>query len=142
MQRLVNVYHPERKNLLDNYENVNISDVDNIVNHSVDFIKFNDLELFEYQICKQIFSIILSKLRLGGSLVIGITDYKIISKLYADTVLSDDEFLYKINNVKSVWSKDLVLDTIKVSHKDIEINKIQNDNQNHIIYITLNRKSI
>lgn len=142
MQRLVNVYHPERKNLLDNYDNVNISDIHNIVNHSVDFIKFNDLELFEYQICKQIFSIILSKLRLGGSLVIGITDYKIISKLYADTVLSDDEFLYKINNVKSVWSKDLVLDTIKASHKDIEINKIQNDNQNHIIYITLTRKSI
>lgn len=142
MQRLLNVYHTANKHTIDNYENIDVSEIHNIVNHSVDFIKFNDLELFEYEICKQLLPILLIKLRLGGSIIIGLTNFRIISKLYSEAILSDDQLLLKINNVKSIWSKDLLIDKVKNSYKDIEISKIQNDNQNHIIYVTLTRRSI
>ena len=142
MQRLINIYHTNRKVLLDNYENLDISDIHNILNYSADFIRFNDLELFEYNICEQILSILINKLTIGGSFMLCLYNIKNISRLYSSSVLPDQDFLHKIRDLKSIWSSDLLDSAVIKKYKEIEISKIQNDNQNHSVYITLTRKSI
>lgn len=142
MQRLINVYHNDNKNLLDNYENVDVSDIHNIINYSVDFIRFNDIGLFEYKISEQIIAILLNKLRLNGSLMLCLSDTKNISRLYADSAMSDHDFLDKIQNIRSIWSQDLLIKFIEDSHKDSYVSKIQRDHKNHLVYITITRKSL
>ena len=112
------------------------------LNYSSYFIKFDHLQLFEYNISQNIISILINKLRLGGSLVIGLFDIKLLSKLYSDNVIDDTKFLSNIKDIRSIWSIDQFNVHLSSNHKDTEITKIQTDTQQHIIYITLERKSI
>lgn len=142
MSRLINVYHSGRKNLLENYNNIDISDIGNIINHSSDLIRFDHLQLFEQKIAAQILSILINKLKLNGTLVISLFNIKNISRLYADLVLSDEQFIEKMQDCKSVWSIEFLKDFIDKNYKDIEITQIQYDNSKHLTYITAERKSL
>lgn len=142
MSRLINVYHSNRKNILDNYNNIDISDIGNIINYSSDLIRFDNLQLFEQKIAEHILSVLITKLKLNGTLVICLSNIKSVSRLYADLAISDDKFLENILDCKSIWSIEFLNDFIANNHKDIQIIKIQYDNSKHLIYVTAERKSL
>lgn len=142
MPRLINVYHQKKKILLDNYENVDIIDINNIINYSADFIKFDHLQLLNHTTSLSVLSCLINKLKLGGKILIGISNIKLISRMYADNILTDDGFLENIKDCHSIWSIDFLQDTIGVNHADIQITNIQYNNENHHNYITIERKSL
>lgn len=138
MSRIINIYHTNHKNILKNYDNIDISEIHNIINYSTDFIRFDQPHLFDYTTSQNIIKTLIHKIKLNGHLMLGLLDTKIISRLYADNVLSDNNFIEKIQHCKSVWSIDLLKDFISPMDY-ISINKIQNDNQNYILYVTIER---
>jgi hypothetical protein len=142
MARIVNICTDNKKQALDKYENINIVDIENIINHSIDFIKFDYLQFFEYRVGQKILEILINKLKLGGIIVLSISNFKNISRLYADAIISDNIFLEKIYNCQSVWSVELLLDLINTNHTDTNISKIQHDNQHNTTYLTIERKSL
>lgn len=142
MSRLINVYHSGRKTLLENYNNIDISDISNIINYSSDLIRFDHLQLCEQKTAEQIISILITKLKLHGTIVITLSNIKNVSRLYADSILSDEQFLEKIKDCKSVWCVEFLKDFIEKNHKDIQITQIQYDNSKHLTYITAERKSL
>lgn len=141
MARLINVCVNNQQKL-DRYENVNITDIDNIVNYSVDFIRFDFLQFFDYNTGQNILHTLINKLKLSGSVTLLISNYKTISRLYADSILSDGEFLEKIQNCRSVWSADFIYSLINQKYTDTHISKIQYDNNHNIIYVTIERKAL
>lgn len=142
MSKPINIYHAKYKTILENYNNIDIIDIDNIINYSSGFIKFDHLQSFEYDTSAKILTILFNKLKLGGVLLISIKNIKLLSKLYSDDVLSDNQFLEHIKPQQSVWSIDLINDFINKQQQGCLITKIQNDNQNHDIYITVERQNI
>lgn len=141
MARIINVCIDNKK-FLENYDNIPISDINNIINHSVDFIKFDYLQFFEYKIAQEVFGILINKLKLNGLLIIAISDFKNVARLYTDSVISDNKFLEKIYNCKSIWSTELLSDVINRNYQDIQLTKMQYDNENSLMYLTIERKSL
>lgn len=142
MHKPINIYHSKYKNILENYNNIDIIDIDNIINYSISFIRFDYLQLFDNDTSPRILAILLNKLKLGGVLMLSLSNTKIISKLYADNVLSDTEFLSYVKDQSSIWSIEFLYDFIKKNNQDYEITKIQNDSNNHKIYVSIERKNI
>lgn len=142
MPRLINIVHRERKNILENYHNIDISDIDNIINYSADLIRFDHIQLFDQKTSEYVLSALISKLKLGGSLVVCLYNIQNITKLYVDLILSDEQFLSKIQDCKSIWSSEFFNDFISKRYAEVQVVKIQYDHPKHLTYITLERKSL
>lgn len=142
MPRIINVYHQKNKTILDNYENIDIIDIHNIINYSIDLIKFDNLQLFNYDTSNNILKVLINKLKLNGKLILSLSNIRLISRLYVDNALTDNEYLQYIKDCQSVWSIELIQYFIDTTCQEAQIISIQHNDQNHMTYITIERKSL
>lgn len=75
----INICNSE-KDLVAGYQNITLSQVDGIVNGSIDEILFKGLDYIPYDQRTQIISAILSKIKHGGEIIFEILDIIAISK--------------------------------------------------------------
>lgn len=137
MHRIINISNSDSDTLIKDIENVNIHNLDNIVNFSVDTLTCSILNSVpENSVGKIIFEL-LQKIRIGGVIIIKIRDFVKICELYYNEELGDSELLQYLQNTHSVISWD----GISVITKDNFLLKTMEYKDNHCI-ITLERQSI
>lgn len=142
MSRIINIYDYNHKYTIENYNNININDIDNIINYSVDFINCGCLHYFDLTVSVSTISRLILKLRQKGSLLLSLPNTKLAAKNYANNILNDQDFLSIIQDQKSVLSFDQLKAWLTTNCKDILISKIDYDNSHYKINITLERVSL
>lgn len=84
---------------MDGFSSIDIDNIDSVVDYSVDAIVVDNLQTYQKpDISRDILKLLL-KLRVGGQIVLRFLDPKLLSKNYANNMLSDAEFISAISNM-------------------------------------------
>lgn len=106
------------KNYFVNNESI---DLDNIINNSCEeILLIGTIDKFGYQKIDSIIKLLLSKLRLGGLLLVSGTNLDIITRKFIDGSLSESDFNQIVNNSLSISSRSQVINILKNNNLFIE----------------------
>jgi predicted SAM-dependent methyltransferase len=141
MNKPINIYYNKHKNIIQEFDNIEINDIENIVNFSVSNIYCSCLNYFEKSIINAILVLLFKKLKPEGLLVISFTDLKESSKRYYENSISDEQLMENLLSHKSILSISAIKKMIE-DDPSVKIVKIDYDHQNLKINLTLQRISI
>jgi len=141
MNRLINLYTIKKQDTIQGFDNIEINDLSNLVNYSIDHIYCGCLEYFDSSVANNILEEIKEKIRPNGLVTLTINNFKHISRQYINNALSDKEMLGFINGVKSIFSlKQITL--IFESNQEFKVTKLENSTDFFKTYITIQRVGI
>jgi predicted SAM-dependent methyltransferase len=141
MNKPINVFYNKHKNIIEAFDNIEISDIENLVNFSVSNIYCECLNYFEKPMINSILSVLFKKLKPEGLLVISFADLKETSKRYYENSISDEELVGNLLNHKSILSIPEIK-RITESDQSVKIIKIDYNHSNLKINLTFQRVSI
>jgi predicted SAM-dependent methyltransferase len=141
MNRLINLYTIKKQEQIQGFDNIEISNLPNIVNHSVDHIYCGCIENFDTAIAVSTAEEIGKKIRPNGLLTLTINNLKHISRQYFNNGLADQDLLKLIDGVKSIFSIKQI-ESIFEENKSFKIVKIEHSSNFFKIHITMKRISI
>jgi len=141
MNKPINIYYNKHKNIIQEFDNIEINDIENLVNFSVSNIYCSCLNYFEKSIINAILVLLFKKLKPEGLLVISFTDLKESSKRYYENSISDEQLMENLLSHKSILSISAIKKMIE-DDPSVKIVKIDYDHQNLKINLTLQRISI
>lgn len=141
MNRLIFVQTELGTRSMPDFQNVMLSDLDSIVNYSVDHICFYDLETLEAQQAESVLGIILNKVRPSGILTIGVTNTKKICRDYYMNSIDDLTYIKYHTNHRSVFSENKLIQLIE-KDKNIKIAKLEYTPDQLEVRITAQRVGI
>lgn len=143
MSKLINVYHHlDTNKKIEGFYNIEINSInDELVNYSNNIVHCGSLEYLDYQYIEQAISIMFTKVRLGGSLLITFTNYKNICSSYLNSSLKDTDFISLLKNKQSVLSINYIKNIIQNTPGSV-LYKIENIPNEYKTSITINRTSL
>jgi predicted SAM-dependent methyltransferase len=141
MNRLINLYTIKKQEHIEGFDNIEISDLPNIVNHSVDHIYCGCLENFDTTTAISTAEEISKKIRPDGLITLTINNLKHISRQYFNSALADADLLNLISGVKSIFSIKQI-ETIFEEPKSFRIVKIEHSSNFFKTHITMKRIGI
>lgn len=141
MNKPINVFYSKHKNIIEAFDNIEISDIGNLVNFSVSNMYCECLNYFEKSMVSNILAILFKKLKPEGLLVISFADLKETSKRYYDNGISDEQMEKNLLNHKSILSTPEIK-KITENDQSVKIIKIDYDHSNLKINLTFQRVSI
>jgi predicted SAM-dependent methyltransferase len=141
MNKPINIYYNKHKNIIQEFDNIEINDIENIVNFSVSNIYCSCLNYFEKSMINAILMLLFKKLKPEGLIVISFTDLKESSKRYYENSISDEQLMENLLGHKSILSISAIKKMIE-NDPSVKIVKIDYDHQNLKINLTLQRISI
>jgi predicted SAM-dependent methyltransferase len=141
MNKPINIYYNKHKNIIQEFDNIEINDIENIVNFSVSNIYCSCLNYFEKSMINAILMLLFKKLKPEGLIVISFTDLKESSKRYYENSISDEQLMENLLSHKSILSISAIKKMIE-DDPSVKIVKIDYDHQNLKINLTLQRISI
>jgi hypothetical protein len=129
MSRNIYLYNSEIEQNLNGFDNIVLSQLDDIVNYSVDILFYKDINALEADKKIETLNLILQKVRVGGNLVIKFIDSKILSKMYWDNQISPSVFIEKICNNKNITTPEEINEILdkdeftlsRVEHKEDQV---------------------
>jgi predicted SAM-dependent methyltransferase len=141
MNRLINLYSIKKQEKIQGFDNIEISDLPNIINHSIDNIYCGCLEYFDVDSAIQAAKEIGNKIRPSGLISLSFTNLKHISRQYFQNVLSDNDMLELIKDVRSILSVKQI-EQIFEHNEAFQIVKIEHSSNFFKTHITIKRKGI
>lgn len=138
MKRQVNITHNAINSTMSSVDNINLSNLDNIVNCSIDTLFCNILEYIPSQDMASLIPKLLDKIRKGGSIVIRFSNFKKICIEYINQIIDDTTIFKELQAKQQILSMDSILSLLR-EHTFV-VNKI--DQENNIITILAERTSI
>ena len=141
MNKPINIYYNKHKNTIQEFDNIEISDIENLVNFSVSNIYCECLNYFEKSMINAILPVLFKKLKPEGLVVISFADLKEASKKYYENSISDEQLMENLLSHKSILSISEIKKMIE-GDQSVKIVKIDYDQQNLKINLTLQRISI
>lgn len=100
------------KDVIDGYQNVSISQINNIVNGSVDELVFSQLDSVPYQERLSVFSNLLNKIKFNGIMIIEMLDLIAIGKDMSTGSITSKTISSLIENAVSVGYEFDILEYI------------------------------
>jgi hypothetical protein len=141
MNRLINLYTVKKPEHIQGFDNVEISDLPNIINHSVDHIYCGCLEYFDDTAAISAAEEIGTKIRPNGLITFTINNLKHISRQYFNSALSDSDLLKLISGIKSIFSIKQI-SSIFQDNRSFKIVKIEHASNFFKTHITIQRVGI
>jgi hypothetical protein len=138
MSRNINLYNSQAGQNLDGFDNIPLSKLDDIINYSVDILFYREMNSLEPDQKNQTLSVMLQKIRTGGSLVLKFVDSKILSKMYWDNQITPQEFMEKISNNKNITTPEEINEV--VNKDEFVLSRIEHKEDQ--ILVSINRKEI
>lgn len=138
MNRLINLYSLKKQENIQGFDNVEISDLPNIVNHSIDHIYCGCLEYFDSSTAIKAAIEIGEKIRPNGLITLTTNNLKHISRQYFNSALSDTELLDLVNGIKSIFSIKQI-SSIFEDGKSFKVVKIEHSSDFFKKHITIQR---
>jgi hypothetical protein len=93
-------------------------------NECVEILASEILDEFQIHNIGQVIQLLLSKLRIGGKLIIGGTDVLLFCKAVQDGSISEQDYCNIISSKKSMTQTNIVLDTLRQLGLTIEVSDI------------------
>lgn len=115
---------------MNGFSSIDIDNTDSLVDYSADVIIIDNLHTLQKPDMSKDIQNLLSKLRVGGQMVIRFLDPKLLSKHYSDGIVSDTEFKSAINNTNTLCTIDMINDYLD---QNFIIDRIDQENYNTTI---------
>jgi hypothetical protein len=138
MSRLINLYTIKKQETINGFDNVEINDLSNLINHSIDHIYCGCIEYFDAQVATNVLAGIKEKIRPSGLVTLTINNFKHISRQYFNNSLSDEDMLNFISGVKSIFSLKQIA-SIFEKNEEFKTIKIEHTADFFKTYITIQR---
>jgi hypothetical protein len=139
MKRLINLYSLKNKKDINGFINVEINNLENIINYSVDHIFCGCLNYIEADLIDKIIFSIIEKVRPKGYFTLSFVDMKKICRAYHNNAVSDSDLLKTIKDHKSILSYDKIKDLASGIE---QINIVQTDFSDNYISIVIQREGV
>ena len=123
---------------INNTDNIHITQIGSIVNHSCDSININCLEYIDQKDHSVVLSNLLNKLRPNGKLIIKANNAESIAIRFLQRSISEQDFLSFFTNKRSLVSVESVYTLIDFQVFDL----IDLDITDNTIKITIERKKL
>jgi len=136
MIRKINLIHHKHKSSIPGFSDVQISDLDSIINYSVDVAHCSILNKLEKNKINQYLDQIATKIRYGGQLVLVIHNIRAICSAYTDKLISDQFFFEVIKDVSESLSQEEVILHISNKHG---LNLIGLEKNNYSVALSFQR---
>lgn len=117
---------------INGFSSIDIDNVDSIVDYSTDILVVDNLQTSQKPNMNEYIVKILSKLRVGGQLVLRFADPKLLSKSYSNNSISDIEFRASISNMNQYWTIEQINQYLD---QNFVIERIDQENYNTTIKI-------
>lgn len=138
MKRNINIISDNYRPKVNDFDPVHISNLDAVVECSVDNIFYGCLEFLEKQTGKNIFDTLISKLRPNGVLTLRFNDLKLLCRQYLENNISNIDLVNSIKNIINPLTIDEIITYLNIaSYKVVNISK-----NNQIISISIMRTSL
>lgn len=134
MKRNINIISDSYRHIADGYDTVNLSQIEDIVDCSVDTILYYNISYLNKPEAKQALGVLSRKLRLGGSVVIKFTNLDLLCKNYLNRKISTTEFLENVQEVSNGLSIDEIYTYI--DGDSLRITKVGKEKNNISVAIT------
>ena len=135
MKRILNITSDQYKVSLPNIDSVNISNLNDIINCSVDTIFCYILEYINENTLVDTIHSLLHKLRPSGNLIIRFSDFKKICESYIGSSISGSELLNEARGKHNILSIDFIMSRLL---DNVQISKIDYDENIIVMIITRN----
>lgn len=110
MIRKINVVHFKDKNSnIQDFNNILISDIDNIVNFSVDVLYCAAINQIDSNRIQSFLENILKKIRLGGQLTVVVNDVRQICQTFLNRQITEEKFFQIVNENKNSISEEQII---------------------------------
>jgi len=128
MKRNINITNQFIKDSIPNTSQVDISNIDSLVNHSVDSIICNVLEYITDSDFEELVSDLLNKIREEGKVIIKCVNFKKIFIAYINQQISGSEVFDFLKNKKNILSPDKIINTLnKYDFMILKIDQQENE---------------
>jgi hypothetical protein len=116
MKRNINIVNQFVKDSIPNTNQVDVSNIGNLVNYSVDSIICNILEYIDDTEFEAMVSDLLGKIREGGNVIIKFVNFKKIFITYINQQSSGSEVFDFLKNKKNILSPDKIINVLNRHH--------------------------
>lgn len=117
---------------INGFSSIDIDNVDSMVDYSTDTIVVDNLQTAQKPDIGQAIAKLLSKLRVGGQIVLRFLDPKLLAKSYSDNIISDIEFKSAMNNMNHYWTIDIIHEYLD---KNFIIDRIDQEQYNTTVKV-------
>lgn len=119
MIRKIHLIHHKQKERLTGFTEIPLTDIDSIVNYSVDMMYCSVLNKIEKSKISQYIDAICNKIRYGGQLVLTISDIKKLCSLYLSKSIDDNEFFESVADSHQLLTEADVINTMSAKSFDL-----------------------
>jgi hypothetical protein len=137
MIRKINLIHHKNKQNIQGFMDVQISDLNTLVNYSIDIMYCSVLNKVEKNKTNQYIDLMSEKIRHGGQIVIVVTNIKKICAAYVSNILSDETFFEMIRDTSESLDPEQIAKYLTSKHN---FDLINTEHANYTTCITLQRK--
>lgn len=116
MNRKINITHYKQKETIQGFLDVNISEMNSVVNYSVDMLYCAVLNKVEKNKIKHYLDQMIEKIRYGGQLIIKITNVHDVCKAYVNKSISNKDFFGMIQNISEELNEEEIITYITSKH--------------------------
>lgn len=134
MKRNINIVCDSYKHIAENYDSVNVSQINNLVDCSVDMVLYYSIGYMEKSEAKNIFSLLTNKLRPGGSIIVKFSNLELLCQNYLQKKISNNDFLEQIKTLTNCISVDEIF--TYVNGDKIRVTKIGKEKNNISMVVT------
>jgi hypothetical protein len=117
---------------LNGFSSIDIDNTDSIIDYSADVIVVDNLQTSQKPDTTQYIIKLLSKLRVGGQIVLRFLDPKLLSKQYSENLISDAEFKTLTSNMNYYCTLEGINEYLD---QNFTIDRIDQENYNTTIKI-------
>lgn len=117
---------------INGFDSVDVNNLDRVVNYSIHIILVDNLNILNSSESSGVLQQLLTKLAVGGQLVIRFIDAKILAKKYLENIISDQDYLEYLKALQSIWSIDGINDVLDTN---FAIDKIDQSDFNTMIKV-------
>lgn len=137
MNRKIHLVHHKQKDRLTGFTEVPLTDVDSIVNYSVDMMYCSALNKVDKSKINQYMDAICNKIRYGGQVVLVISDIKKLCNLYLSKSIDDGEFFEAVADSHQLLTEHQIVHTM--TSKSFELLSVEKNKTD--IAMSFGRKS-
>lgn len=138
MIRKVNLVHHKHKTSIQGFSDVQISDIESVINYSIDVIYCSILNKLDKSKVSYYLDTIANKVRYGGQLIIVVTDIRAVCASYVNKSISDEIFFETVKDVSQELDNETILSYLLSKHGFSIIGMEKN---NHSVAMSFQRKN-
>jgi hypothetical protein len=133
MSRIINIYIDIEPDQNQELNNIHIDNISVVPNYSINKILLQDAQKIEENKVNKLLTEIMTKLTMGGEIIISFIDFNSLCYDYLNKILTDKETMKYIHTIKNILSFKIIESTL--DNRLFRIAKIDKNKYNSIITI-------